>query len=69
MFQFVCLFYCVCISQLSSGEVVEDYIKYELISRGSPRHLNKFSNLFIVAVHYTHTNTCYVLLLLLTAPI
>ena len=63
----------------------------KLIGGGSPRHLNTFSNLFIVAVHYTHQhmlcivaivdcthlyhvvhytliNTCYVLLLLLTAP-
>ena len=24
-------------------------------------HLNIFSNLFIVAVRYTHINTCYVL--------
>ena len=40
----------------------------ELIGGGSARHLNTFSNLFIVAVHYTHINTCYVLLLLLTAP-
>ena len=31
-------------------------------------HLNTFSNVFIVAVHYTHNNTCYVLLVLLTAP-
>ena len=32
---------------------------------GSPRHLNNFSNLFTVAVHSTHINTCYILLLLL----
>ena len=32
---------------------MEDYIKCELIGRGSPRHLNTFSNLYIVAVHYT----------------
>ena len=31
-----------------------------------PRHLNTISNLFIVAVHYTHMSTCYVSLLLLT---
>ena len=36
---------------------MEDYIKYELIGGGSPGHLNTFSNLFIVAVHYTHINT------------
>ena len=33
---------------------MEDYIKCELVGGGSPRHLNTFSNLFIVAVHYTH---------------
>ena len=47
---------------------MEDYIKCELIGGGSSRHLKPFSNLFIVAVHYTHINTRYVLLLLLTAP-
>ena len=41
-----------------SGEV-ED-IKYELIGGGSPRYLDTFPNLFIVAVHYTHIDTCYV---------
>ena len=43
---------------------MEDYIKCELIG-GWSRHLNTFSNLFIVAVHSTYINTCYVLLLLL----
>ena len=33
---------------------MEDYIKCELIGGGSPRHLNTFSNLLIVAVHYTN---------------
>ena len=33
---------------------MEDYIKCDLIGRGSPRHLKTFSNLFIVVVHYTH---------------
>ena len=47
---------------------MEDYIKCELIGGGSRRHLNTFSSLFIVAVHYTHSNTCYALLLLLTSP-
>ena len=49
--------------------VVEDYIKCGLIGRRSlrsPRHLNTFSNLFIVAVHYKHINTYFVLLLLWT---
>ena len=45
-----------------------DYIKCELSVGGSPRYLNTFSNLFIVSVHYTHINKCYVLLLLLTVP-
>ena len=58
---------------------MEDHIKCELMGGGSPRHLNTFSNLFIVAVHYTHqymlcivavhytyTNTHYVLLLCTT---
>ena len=31
---------------------MENYIKCELTGGGSPRHLNTFSNLFIV-VHYT----------------
>ena len=39
---------------------MEDYITCELIGGGSPRHLNTFSNLFIVSVHYTHINTCCV---------
>ena len=38
------------------------YIKWELIGRWS-NHLNTISNLFIVAEHYIHINTCYVLLL------
>ena len=29
-------------------------IKCELIGGGLPRHLNTFSNLFIVAVHYQY---------------
>ena len=33
---------------------MEDNIKYELIGGGSPRHLNTFSNLYIVTVHYTY---------------
>ena len=44
------------------------YSKCELSGRESPRLLNNFSNLFIVAVHYTHINTCYIMLLLLTSP-
>ena len=40
---------------------MEDYIKCELIGGGSPRHLNTFSNSYIVAVHYTHINKCCVL--------
>ena len=43
---------------------MEDYIKSEQIGGGSPRHLF----FIIVAVPSTHTNTCYVLLLLVTAP-
>ena len=35
---------------------------------GSPRYLNTFSNLFNVAEHNMHINTCYVLLLSLTVP-
>ena len=38
------------------------HIKCELIGGGALRHLNTFSNLFIVAVHYTHININYVLL-------
>ena len=45
---------------------MEDYIKCELIDGGSPRYLDTISNLLIVAIHHTHINTCYVLLLLLT---
>ena len=30
----------------------------EMSGGGSPRYLNTFSNLVIVAVHYTHINTC-----------
>ena len=41
---------------------VEVDIKCELIDGGPARYLSTFSNLFIVAVHYTHINTCYVLL-------
>ena len=33
---------------------MEDYIKCEQIGGKSPRYINTFSNLFIVAVHYTH---------------
>ena len=36
---------------------MEDCIRCEGIGGGSPRHLNTFSDLFIVAVHYTHNNT------------
>ena len=36
---------------------MEDYIKCELIGGVSPRHLNTFSNLCIVSVHYAQTNT------------
>ncbi len=32
---------------------MEDYVKFELISGGSPRHLKPFSNLFIV-LYTTH---------------
>ena len=35
---------------------MEDF-KSELFGRRSPRQLNTFSNLFIVAVHY-HTHQC-----------
>ena len=48
---------------------MEDYIKCELIGGGSPRDIETFSNMFIVAVRYTHANTCYAMLLLLTVPI
>ena len=34
-----------------------DYIKCELIGGGPPRHLNTFSKLFDVAVHYTYQYT------------
>ena len=30
---------------------MEDYIKCELRGEGSPRHLDTFSNLFIVSTH------------------
>ena len=33
---------------------MEDYIKCELMGGGFPSVLNTFSNLFIVAVHYTY---------------
>ena len=33
---------------------MEDYIKCELVGGVSLRHLNTFSNLFIVAVYYTY---------------
>ena len=33
--------------------------KSELSSGGSPRLLNTFSNLFIVAIHYTCINCMY----------
>ena len=46
---------------------MEDYIKSDLMGRGCPRHLN--TSVFIAAVHYTHINTCYVLLLLLTVTL
>ena len=46
---------CLCI-YVSSGGEVHDYIKCEPIGGGSPRHLNTFSNLFIVAMHCTHTH-------------
>ena len=40
---------------------MDDYTKCELISGGSSRQtLNTFSDLFIVAEHYTNINTCYV---------
>ena len=67
-FSFKCCFVwfvvCVHYSCAVRGEV-EDYIKCKLIGGGSPRHLNSIANLFIVAEHYTHINTCYALLLLL----
>ena len=47
---------------------MEDYIKCEPISGMSLKYLNSFSNSFIITVQYTHINTCYVLLLLLTTP-
>ena len=31
---------------------MDDHIKYELIGGGSPRYLDSFSNLFVLAVHY-----------------
>ena len=40
---------------------MEKYIKCELISGGSSRYLHTFSDLSIVAVHYTHIIKCYVL--------
>ena len=43
---------------------MEDYIKYELFGGESPRHLS----FLLLALHYTHINTCYILLLLLTVP-
>ena len=36
---------------------MEDCIKCELIGGGYPRYSNTFSNLFIVAVHYTYIIT------------
>ena len=44
---------------------MEDYIKCEIIG-GGLLELYTLSNLSIVAVHHTHINTRYVLLLLLT---
>ena len=41
-----------------------EYIKCELIGGGSPRYLNTFSNLYIVAVHYTYQHMLLLLLLL-----
>ena len=67
---------------MSSGGEKEHYIKYELIGGGSPRHLDTFSNFFMLAVRYRHqymlcdgdcshvvqnTRTYHALLLLLTA--
>ena len=54
----VCLFCCFCILYFSNEGEVEDYIKCELIGGGYPRHLNTFSNLFIVAV-LNNISTCY----------
>ena len=55
---FVCLFCCFCISWLSSGEEVEDYIKCELIGGGYPRHLDTFPT-FCCCWLYTHINIMY----------
>ena len=67
LFQLCFLFVLLYIIVSRGGEVGE-YIKCELIGGGSLRHLSTFSSLPIVAVHYIHINTCYVLLLLLTLP-
>ena len=46
---------------------MEDYTKCVLIGGESPRHsLKHFLTSSMLAVHYTYSNTCYVLLLLLT---
>ena len=67
---FVCLFL--------YNNIVVDYIKCELIGGVSARHLDTFSSLCIVAVHYPYRHVlcilaivdyigmCYVFLLLLT---
>ena len=46
---------------------MEDYIMWELMGGGSPKHFNTFSNFFLI-VHFTYIIHCYVLLLLLTVP-
>ena len=46
---------------------MEDYIKCELIGGGSLRHLNTFSNLYIVAVHCTHQSMLCIVVVL-TVP-
>ena len=51
---------------MNSGGEKEDY-KCKLIGGGSPSHLKPY--LFCsVAIHYTHINIRYALLLLLTVP-
>ena len=39
---------------------MEDYITCELIGGESPRHLNTFSNLFVVATHSHQYMPCIV---------
>ena len=61
------LFCCFCVSKMSNGGENEDYNMCELIN-GRSRFFN-FSYFLMLAVRYTNINICYLLLLLLTAPI